>query len=130
MIRKFLTSLAGKGQESAGRDGVEGTVGVTRVAERPRHAETWLLFQRCRSFVGQLERLGVLAPVVKLLRLVELGDCRLHLRIVRLHLGGGFPRLLDDLGTRTRERGATGERQRDRYGRNCHELSHALSPPS
>src|SRR5215510_2550052 len=51
---------------------------------RPRRAQTGvaLLLQICRGLVGQLERLGVLAPIMELLRLVELGDNRLHLRIV------------------------------------------------
>src|SRR6267142_3337891 len=98
---------------------------------RPRHAQTGvaLILQIRNSFVGQLERLGVLAPVVELLRLVQLGDDRLHLRIVGLHLRGRFARLLDHLRARARERRTRAEGQRDRNCRDCHELSHVLSPP-
>src|SRR5215510_1410399 len=99
--------------------------------QRPRRALTGvtLLLQICRGLVGQLERLGVLAPVVELLRLVELGDDRLHLRIVGLHLRGRLARFLDHLRARACERRTRGEGQRDRYRRDCHELSHVLSPP-
>src|SRR6516162_1459892 len=91
----------------------------------PRHAQTdvALLLQIRRGLVGQLERLGVLAPVVELLRLVELGDDRLHLRVGGLHLRGRLARLLDYLRARARERRARGEGQRDRDRRDCHELS-------
>src|SRR5215467_10858953 len=99
---------------------------------RPRRAQTGvaLLLQICRGLVGQLERLGVLAPIMELLRLVELGDNRLHLRIVGLHLRGRLARLLDHLRARARERRTRSEDQRDRNRRDCHEFSHILSATS
>src|SRR5262245_53990936 len=128
MFRKFLTSLAGRGKKVLAE--AREPVGVARPLFGPRHVGAGLLLQGCSSFVGQLQRLGVLTRVVELLGLVELSHCLLYLWIVRLHLGGGVPRLLDNLGTRARERGAAGEGQRDRYSCDCHELSHVLSPPS
>src|SRR5215510_12596596 len=105
--------------------------GVTRRCRRatPKTGVA-LLLQISSGLVGQLERLGVLAPVVELLRLVELGGDRLHLRVVGLHLRGRLARFLDHLRARARERRTRGEGQRDRDRRDCHELSHVLSPPS
>src|SRR3989442_12657713 len=72
----------------------------------------------------------MLTAGVGLLCLIGLGARRLHLRVVGLHLRGRFAALLDHLRARARERRTRGEGQRDRYRRDCHELSHVLSPPS
>src|SRR5262249_12144045 len=98
---------------------------------RPRRAQTGvaLLLQICRGLVGQLERLGVLAPILELLRLVELGDNRLHLRRVAFLLRGRLARLLDPVGARARDRRPRRKDRRDLTRRDCHELSHVLSPP-
>src|SRR2546428_9939427 len=71
----------------------------------------------------------MLATIVELLGLVELGDRRLDLGVVGLHLGGRFPCLLDDLRARAGERAASTKGQRHCYRSNGHDLSQDLSPP-
>src|SRR5205814_6462842 len=88
-----------------------------------------LLLEVRGRLVGQLQRVRMLATVVKLLRLVELGDGRLDLGVVRLHLGGRFPRLLDHLRAGAGERAASAEGHDHRYRCDGQDLSHVLSPP-
>src|SRR5207245_9301980 len=98
-------------------------------ASSQTRAALFLHAEICRSFVGQLERIRMLTAVVELLCLIELGDRRLHLRVVGLHLRGRFAAFLDHLRARARERRTRGAGQRDRYRRDCYALSHVLSPP-
>src|SRR6266446_4633037 len=93
-------------------------------------SQSSLLVLQVRSrFVRQLQRVRMLATIVELLRLVELGDRRLDLGVVGLHLGGRFPCLLDDLRARAGERAASTKGQRHCYRSNGHDLSQDLSPP-
>src|SRR5262245_21739395 len=79
-------------------------------------------------FVGLGKRLGVLATIVKALRLVQLGDRPLHLRVVLVHLGGGIAPLLDHLRARAGERDTVRQGEAHGNGRDGQELPHVAHP--
>src|SRR5919201_4680397 len=72
----------------------------------------------------------MLAAVMQGLRLVQLGDGPLHLRVVLVHLCGVLAALLDHLRARVGERGAVRQRKAHGDGRDGQELSHPELTPS